>query len=243
MQVTGRPVRSVYGGFGVGMKLLLVEDDAELGAVVELTLRRAGFWVHRAENGQQALKVWADEHPEVIVTDANLPILNGFEVVRRIREMDDTPIIMITVRGAEEDMVRGLELGADDYITKPFGPRQLVARIKAVLRRLGTTSAEPLAAGPITLDAARREVIVVGKSPQRLTPMEYRLLHALLAAHDQVVSTDDLIDQVWGYRDTGDSAMLRQLIRRLRQKIEPDPGNPTFIETVAGIGYLLNTRG
>jgi DNA-binding response OmpR family regulator len=224
------------------MKLLLVEDDAELGAVVELTLRRAGFWVHRAENGQEALKIWSDEAPEVIVTDANLPILDGFEVVKRIRETDDTPIIMITVRGAEDDMVRGLELGADDYITKPFGPRQLVARIKAVLRRLGVAPSEPLAAGPITLEPSRREVRVIGKESQRLTPMEYRLLHALLASHDQIVSTDDLIDQVWGYRDSGDSAMLRQLIRRLRQKIEPDPAMPTYIETVAGLGYLLNTR-
>jgi DNA-binding response OmpR family regulator len=224
------------------MKLLLVEDDAELGAVVELTLRRAGFWVYRAEDGQRALRIWADEAPEVIVTDANLPILDGFEVVRRIRESDDVPIIMITVRGAEEDMVRGLELGADDYITKPFGPRQLVARIRAVLRRLGVSPAEPIAAGPITLEPARREVRVVGKDSQRLTPMEYRLLHALLSSHDQIVSTDDLIDQVWGYRDTGDSAMLRQLIRRLRQKIEPEPANPCYIETVSGMGYLLNTR-
>jgi DNA-binding response OmpR family regulator len=171
-----------------------------------------------------------------------LPIVDGFEVVRRIREADDTPIIMITVRGAEEDMVRGLELGADDYITKPFGPRQLVARIRAVLRRLGVSPAEPIAAGPITLEPARREVHVTGKGAQRLTPMEYRLLHALLSSHDQIVSTDDLIDQVWGYRDTGDSAMLRQLIRRLRQKIEPEPATPAFIETVPGLGYLLNTR-
>ena len=224
------------------MKLMLVEDDVELAAVVELTLRRAGFWVYRAGDGQQALKIWADEAPEVIVTDANLPIMDGFEVVRRIRESDDTPIIMITVRGAEDDMVRGLELGADDYITKPFGPRQLVARIRAVLRRLGVAPSEPLAAGPITLEPARREVRVLGKPTQRLTPMEYRLLHALITSHDQIVSTDDLIDQVWGYRDSGDSAMLRQLIRRLRQKIEPDPANPSYIETVSGLGYLLNTR-
>jgi DNA-binding response OmpR family regulator len=225
------------------MKLLLVEDDDELAAVVELTLRRAGFWVHRAGDGQQAMRLWAEERPEVIVTDANLPILSGFDIVKRIREADDVPIIMITVRGAEEDMVRGLELGADDYITKPFGPRQLVARIKAVLRRLGATAVEPISAGPLTLDPARHEVHVSGKEAQRLTQMEYRLLHALLAAHDQIVSTDDLIDQVWGYRDTGDSAMLRQLIRRLRQKIEPDPATPTYIETVSGVGYLLNTRG
>ncbi len=125
------------------MKLLLVEDDAELGAVVELTLRRAGFWVYRADDGQRALKIWADEAPEVIVTDANLPVLDGFEVVRRIRESDDVPIIMITVRGAEEDMVRGLELGADDYITKPFPDgipaapcAALVARSNRFYRRL-----------------------------------------------------------------------------------------------------------
>ena len=187
-------------------------------------------------------KIWADEAPEVIVTDANLPIMDGFEMVQRIREADDTPIIMITVRGAEEDMVRGLELGADDYITKPFGPRQLVARIKAVLRRLGVAPSEPVAAGPITLEPGRREVRVKDKDAQRLTPMEYRLLHALLSSHDQIVTTDDLIDQVWGYRDTGDFAMLRQLICRLRQKIEPDPANPSYIETVSGLGYLLNTR-
>ncbi len=221
------------------MKLLLVEDDPELAAVVELTLRRAGFWVYHAADGQQALKLWADEAPEVIVTDANLPILDGFEVVRRIREVADTPIIMITVRGAEDDMVRGLELGADDYITKPFGPRQLVARVRAVLRRLGVSPSEPLSEGPITLDAARREVRIDGEITQRLTPLEYRLLHALLASHDQIIPTDTLIDQVWGYRDSGDSAMLRQLVRRLRQKLE----RPTLIETVAGVGYLLNTRG
>src|SRR5215467_13219470 len=115
------------------MKLLLVEDDTELAAVVELTLRRAGFWVYRAEDGQRALRIWADEAPEVIVTDANLPVVDGFEV------------------------------GADDYITKPFGPRQLVARIRAVLRRLGVSPAEPIAAGPITLEPARREVLVTGK--------------------------------------------------------------------------------
>ncbi|HLY28872.1 MAG TPA: response regulator transcription factor, partial [Aggregatilineales bacterium] len=224
------------------MKLLLVEDDAELAAVVELTLRRAGFWVYRADSGDRALQVWADEAPEVIVTDANLPGIDGFELVRRIRQAADTPIIMITVRGAEDDMVRGLELGADDYITKPFGPRQLVARIKAVLRRQGTTPNEPVSAGPLTLDSARREVQVRGKSAQRLTPMEYRLLHALLVAHDQVISTDDLIDQVWGYRDSGDSATLRQLIRRLRQKIETDAAHPTVIETVAGLGYILNSQ-
>ncbi len=220
------------------MKLLLVEDDPELAAVVELTLRRAGFWVYHAADGQQALRLWADEAPEVIVTDANLPILDGFEVVRRIRETADTPIIMITVRGAEDDMVRGLELGADDYITKPFGPRQLVARVRAVLRRLGVSPSEPMSEGPIALDPARREVRVDGRLIQRLTPMEYRLLHALLASHDQIIPTDSLIDQVWGYRDSGDSAMLRQLIRRLRQKLE----RASLIETVAGVGYLLNTR-
>src|SRR5258708_13824082 len=194
------------------MKLLLVEDDAELGAVVELTLRRAGFWVYRAEDGQRALRIWADEAPEVIVTDANLPVLDGFEEVRRIRESDDVPIIMITVRGAEEDMVRGLELGADDYITKPFGPPQLFPRVRAVLRRLGVSPSEPIAAGPITLEPARREVRVTGKDAQRLTPMEYRLLHSLLASHDQIISTDGLIYQVWGYPDKGGLAMLPQLI-------------------------------
>ncbi len=227
------------------MKLLLVEDDAELAAVAELTLRRAGFWVYRAESGERGLQIWADEALDVIVTDANLPGIDGFELVRRIRQTDDTPIIMVTVRGAEDDMVRGLELGADDYITKPFGPRQLVARIKAVMRRKGTEGTltnESITAGPVTLDPGRREVQVSGKPAQRLTPMEYRLLNALLVSHDQVIPTDDLIDQVWGYRDSGDSAMLRQLIRRLRQKIEADPAHPVIIETVPSLGYLLNSR-
>lgn len=221
------------------MKALVVDDDRVLADLVAFTLRREGFQVVQAHDGEAALRRWAEEQPDIIVLDVNLPRLDGFTVCRRIREQADTPIILLTVRGEEDDIVRGLELGADDYIPKPFSPRQLVARAQAVLRRAGKTPAPAIRqVGELTLDPARREVRIGQGDPIPLTPLESRLLDYFMINAGHVLTTQAIIDHVWG-PEGGDRDMLRQLVRRLRSKIEPDPTNPIFIETVPGLGYGL----
>jgi DNA-binding response OmpR family regulator len=165
--------------------------------------------------------------------------MDGFTVCQRIRREADTPIIMLTVRGEDDDIVHGLELGADDYIPKPFSPRQLVARAQAVLRRAGqTTSPAPRQAGDLHLSASRREVRIGDSEPVALTALEGRLLDCLIINSGQILTIDALIDHVWGAQG-GDRDMLRQLVRRLRRKIENDPANPVYIQTVPGLGYGL----
>jgi DNA-binding response OmpR family regulator len=149
------------------------------------------------------------------------------------------PVMMLTVRGEEEDLVKALELGADDYLTKPFSPRTLLARIKALLRRAGIESSAPLAAGRIALDVQEHSVRISGGTPIRLTKLELRLLQMLLANGGRTVTSDRLLIQVWGHRNSGDRQLLKQLVHRLRQKIETDPGAPQFLQTSAGTGYKL----
>jgi DNA-binding response OmpR family regulator len=219
------------------MKALVVDDDRVLADVVAFTLRRAGFQVIQAHDGEAALQRWADEQPDLMVLDVNLPKIDGFTVCRRIREQADTPILLLTVHDQEDDIVRGLDLGADDYITKPFSPRQLVARAQAVLRRAGATPAPAIRqVGSFTLDPSRREVYLGQSEPIMLTPLESRLLDYLMLNAGHVLTTEAIIEHVWG-AEGGDRDMLRQLVRRLRSKIEPDPANPNYIETVPGLGY------
>ncbi|MCA9933106.1 MAG: response regulator transcription factor [Anaerolineales bacterium] len=221
------------------MKILVVDDDRVLADLVAFTLRHEGFQVRLAYNGETALTQWETERPDLVVLDLNLPKVDGFTVCRRIRAEADTPIIMLTVRGEEDDIVHGLEVGADDYITKPFSPRQLVARVQAVLRRAGKGVATAVSqTGLLLLDQTRREVRVQDSDPITLTPLETRLLHYLMSNVGHVLSNDAIIAHVWG-PEGGDRDMVRQLVRRLRLKIEPDPANPTFIETVPGLGYGL----
>jgi len=185
-----------------------------------------------------------------VLLDVNLPVLSGFEVCRRIREEASTPIMMLTVRNSEEDQVQGLDGGADDYLTKPFSPRTLLARVRALLRRpsLREDTAEqerptPLAAGELTLDIERQAVSVRGEPPIRLTSLEFRLLQYLLANAGHTIAADRLTTHVWGYRGLGDKQLLKQLVHRLRQKIERNPAEPRYVVTVAGIGYLLRPAG
>lgn len=223
------------------MKVLVVEDDLQLASILALTLRQAGYLVLQAYDGATALRLWADEAPDLVILDLNLPAMDGFEVCRRIRSESDVPIVMLTVRGAEDDVVHGLELGADDYITKPFSPRALVARIKAVMRRAQRSiPPDVLEAGGLVLDPVRREVRRGDEPPIRLTALEYRLLHYLMVNRGHPLTAETLIYHIWGYRETGDRALLRQLVYRLRQKIEDDPAVPLFIETVPGVGYLFD---
>jgi DNA-binding response OmpR family regulator len=221
------------------MKVLVVDDDLALADVVSFTLRRAGFTVVSAHDGVTAIERWKSESPDLIVLDLKLPRMDGFAVFQRIRTHANTPIIILSVQGEDDDVVRGLELGADDYIAKPFSPRQLVARIKAVMRRTGILlQPGPLSVGDLTLDVTRREVKRPGQESVQLTQLECRFLEVVMLNPGQVIPTGSLIDQVWG-PSGGDRMMLKQLVHRLRHKLEPDPANPTYIETIPGVGYAL----
>lgn len=225
------------------MKALIVDDDRVLADVVAFALRREGFEVIQAYDGAAALERWQQEEPDLIVLDVNLPKIDGFTVCRRIRKESDVPIILLTVRSEDGDVVYGLEIGADDYIPKPFSPRQLVARAHAVLRRAKQSPAPtPKQVGNLFLDPNRREARIGQAEPVPLTPLEGRLLEHLMVNAGQVLTFDSIIDSVWGPRG-GDRDMLRQLMRRLRSKIEPDPTNPTYIKTVPGLGYGILKSG
>ncbi len=224
------------------MKALIVDDDLVLADVLSFTLRRAGFQVVMAHDGQAALDTWQNESPDLIILDLNLPKVDGLTVCTRIRERASTPIIILSVLGGDDDVVRGLEIGADDYITKPFSPRQLVARAQAVLRRAGITpTAGPLAAGELTLDVSRRELYRSGQLLTQLTALECRLMEVLMLNSGHVLPADTLITQIWGPAG-GDRTMLKQLVHRLRAKIEPEPTSPAYLETVPGVGYALVQR-
>jgi DNA-binding response OmpR family regulator len=225
------------------MKALIVDDDRVLADVVAFALRREGFEVIQAFDGPSALACWVEEKPNLIVLDVNLPKMDGFTVCQRIRKEADTPIIMLTVRGEDADVVRGLELGADDYITKPFSPGQLVARARAVLRRTGLPPIPaPRQVGDLVLASSRREVRIGRSDPISLTPLEGRLIDCLIVNVGQILTYDMIIDHVWGPRG-GDRDMLRQLIRRLRGKIEVDAHPSTYIKTIPGLGYGLMVDG
>jgi DNA-binding response OmpR family regulator len=224
------------------MKALVVDDDLALADVVSFTLRRAGYDVIVAHDGQMALDRWKSEQPDFLVLDLNLPKLSGLEVCQRIRAEADTPILILSVRDDDDDVVNGLKAGADDYIVKPFSPRQLVARIDTVLRRAGASRATPdkFTAGALTLDAGRGEISAGAELRVRLTPLESLLLQALMLNKDQVLPADSLIDHVWG-PNGADRAMLKQLVYRLRAKIELVAAGAVRIETLPGVGYSLVT--
>ena len=223
------------------MKALVVDNDRVLADVVAFTLRREGFEVILAYDGAAGLQRWQETQPDLIVLDVNMPKMDGFEVCRQIRAQAETPILLLTVRGEEDDIVAGLELGADDYIVKPFSPRQLVARAKAVLRRAGARPAPlELAVGDLRLVSNKREVYCGNQvEPVALTHLENRLLECLMINAGRVLTFDSIIDHVWGPA-AADRDMLRQLVHRLRSKIEPDVSNPVYIQTVPGLGYGLN---
>ena len=224
------------------MKALVVDDDPDLLPLLALVLRQAGFLVVEATSGERALALVAEEVPDVVILDANLPRIDGFEVCRRLRAAgDSTPVLMLTVRSDEEDVVRGLEQGADDYLTKPFSPRTLLARVRALVRRTARTAVpgRPATSGDLALDEELQAVRLGGKPPQRLTPLEFRLLQLLLAHGGRPVPTERILRHVWGSRGAGDRQLLKQLVHRLRQKIEADPAQPARLRTEPGVGYRL----
>jgi DNA-binding response OmpR family regulator len=220
------------------MKVLIADDDADLRDLIAFTLTQAGYLVIKAADGNAAVRSFAEESADLVVLDINMPGLSGFQVCEAIRARSRVPVMMLTVRGEEEDLVRALGLGADDYLTKPFSPRTLLARIQALMRRAGMESTNVLEAGRVALDPEEHTVRIAQGEPVRLTKLELRLLQMLLANAGHTVSSDRLLVQVWGHRSGGDRQLLKQLVHRLRQKIEADPAAPVLLRTAAA-GYKL----
>jgi two-component system KDP operon response regulator KdpE len=220
--------------------VLIVDDEPRMIKFIRLNLDLEGYRVIEASNGLEALEKVRTELPDLVLLDVMMPEIDGFETLERIREISNVPVIMLTVKADEEDKVRGLELGADDYVTKPFSPRELSSRIKAVLRR--TEMPSPVEKTTIeidddlSIDFNRREVIVRGERI-KLRPTEYRLLYHLVNNAGWVMTHEMLLSKVWGYAYRDDSQLLRLYITYLRQKIEPDLSNPRYIFTERGIGY------
>ena len=221
------------------MKILVADDDRDLLELVAFSLAQAGFLTLQAQDGENALRIFAADAPDLLILDINMPGLTGFEVCAAVRRKSRVPVMMLTVRGEEEDLVRALELGADDYLNKPFSPRTLIARVKALLRRAGIESSAPVNAGRLSLDVLEHTLQIGTQAGVRLTKLELRLLQSLLANAGHTVSSDRLLDHVWGHRGAGDRQLLKQLVHRVRQKIERDPSNPEILETVPVAGYRL----
>lgn len=221
-------------------RVLVVEDEPSIREVVSLYLRRAGYQVTVVEDGQAALESLTSQVPDLVVLDLMLPKVDGLEITRWLRERGDTPIIMLTARREERDRIAGLEMGADDYVVKPFSPQELVSRVRAVLRRTkGATagSAErPLIYNDLHIDPQTRLVTVGGKE-KALTVKEFDLLWTMARHPRQVFTRDQLLDLVWGLTEYIDPSTVTVHVRRLREKIEPDPGKPHHIQTVWGVGY------
>ncbi len=225
-------------------KILIVEDDRSLLELLGFALSGEGFEVVKVYDGNQAIDTWRREQPDLVVLDANIPERDGFEICEVGRRELSTPVIMLTARTSEEDMARGFAVGADDYVTKPFSPRLLLARIHAVLRRASTAGTpavapalEEIAVGDLTLDPQRQEVIRRGKRI-KLTSTEFRLLHLLVTNRNAVVNSETILDRVWGPEGRTDTGSLKAHIRHLREKVELNPSLPELIVTVPGIGYL-----
>jgi two-component system KDP operon response regulator KdpE len=220
--------------------ILVVDDEPRMVRFVRMNLELEGYQVAQAGNGIEALEKVRDELPDLVLLDVMMPDMDGFETLERLREISTVPVIMLTVKGDEEDRIRGLELGADDYVTKPFSPRELASRIHAVLRRAEMPS--PVAKTAIRIDDRleidfrQREVIVDGERI-RLRPTEYRLLDHLVNNAGWVMTHDMLLSKVWGYEYRDETGLLRLYVTYLRKKIEPDPGDPRYILTERGVGY------
>ncbi|HET6562165.1 MAG TPA: response regulator transcription factor [Marmoricola sp.] len=225
----------------VQRSVLLIEDDPRIARVVEMSLGGEGFEVCRAATGEEGLELLAQRAFDVVLLDIMLPGRDGFEVCREIRQNSEARVIMVTARSDSHDVVAGLEAGADDYISKPFVAKELSARIRALMRRSnGTTGHNEVTVGELTI-APQDGVVRRGGQPVALTKTEFRLLSELAAAPGRVVSREELLERVWGYGYFGDDRLVDVHVRRLRKKVEPDPGTPSVVVTVRGMGYRLGS--
>ena len=223
--------------------ILVVEDEDSFVEALTVGLKREGFRVQVARDGAEALEIFDAVKPDLVLLDVMLPKVSGIDVCRELRRRSSVPIIMVTAKGGEIDTVVGLEVGADDYVTKPYRLRELVARMRAVLRRrasetisVATLSGEALSVGDVALDPERHEVVIRGDGVQ-LPLKEFELLEILLANAGRVLTRETLIDRVWGTDYVGDTKTLDVHVKRLRAKVEPDPSNPARIVTIRGLGY------
>ena len=220
-------------------KVLVVDDDVKTVELVKLYLNRDGYRVLTAYDGVEALRLARESHPDLIVLDLMLPGIDGLEICRILRAESDVPIIMLTAMATDQDRLTGLDLGADDYVTKPFSPRELAARVRAVLRRLpGERGPEKIEHGKLTLDFPKHEAFLAGK-PLNLTPVEFKLLGVLAKEPGWVFSRAQIIEKAFGHDFEGFDRTIDVHILNLRRKIEPDPRHPRYIKTVYGAGYKL----
>ena len=221
-------------------KILIVDDESNIREVVGLYLRRDGHDIVSAADGEEALAVFRESEPDLVVLDLMLPRIGGLEVCRRMRAERRVPLIMLTARGEEEERVVGLSLGADDYVVKPFSPRELAARVTAVLRRVeepaGQEDLKVLSFEGLNIDPNTREVLVNGE-PATLTAREFDLLYEMASTPGRVYTRDQLMQSVWGYTFSADTSTVTVHMRRLREKVESDPASPRYLQTVWGVGY------
>lgn len=225
--------------------VLVVEDEESIARLVKMYLEEAGFRVLVAEDGARGIELHASEHPDLLILDLLLPKVDGREVLRQIRQWADTPALMLTALRGENDRIQGLDLGADDYLTKPFSPRELVSRVRAVLRRAApraTPADETLRFPGLLVHPATRRIEVDDK-PVDLTSKEFLLLLTLVSAPDQVMTRDALLSRVWGFEYLGDSRTVDVHIGTLRRKIERNPAEPRYIKTIWRVGYKFDPRG
>lgn len=221
-------------------RILIVDDEPDLLHAVRLYLEEEGYLMFSATNGLEALDIVRERLPDLVVLDVLMPKQDGFETLKRIREVSQVPVIMLTVRSAEQDKVRGLKMGADDYVTKPFSQRELLSRIEAVLRRAEMPPHLPKTEVHVDdylqLDFSRNEVVAGAKQVQ-LSPTEYRLLYHLVSSAGRVLTYETLLSKVWGWEYREEQHYVRLYVSYLRQKIEPDPAHPKYILTEKGLGY------
>jgi two-component system KDP operon response regulator KdpE len=222
-----------------GQRVLVVDDEAPIRRYLRTALTAQGFSVYEAANGEQAINAVLADHPDIIILDLGLPDIDGIEVTRRLREWSQTPIIILSVREAENDKIAALDAGADDYLTKPFGTGELMARMRVVTRKLSSKSNEPvLQVGDLQMDLSRR-IVMLGEGQVALTPTEYEILRLLLQNAGRVITHRQLLRQVWGTAYEDQVHVLRVNISNLRRKIEPDPARPRYLITEAGVGYRI----
>jgi DNA-binding response OmpR family regulator len=236
--MTGKPMTNTQRE---RKQILVVDDEPRMIGFIRMNLELEGHQVIEAHNGLEAMEAIRTKLPDIVLLDVMMPELDGFETLRMLREFSNIPVIMLTAKGEENDRVYGLELGADDYITKPFGPRELSSRIKAVLRRLSTPSSSPRESvlkidDRLSIDFNRREVLINGKA-EKLRPTEYRLLYHLIENAGWTVPHDQILAKVWGYEYRDEAHYVRLYVNYLREKIEEDPANPKYIITERGVGY------
>jgi two-component system, OmpR family, KDP operon response regulator KdpE len=217
--------------------ILVVDDEPQIRRVMRTTLASQGYIIAEAKSGEEALESFRDEKPDLVLLDVNMPGMGGMEACREIREHSDVPIIMLTVRNTEKDKVQALDAGADDYVVKPFGIEELLARIRAALRRVTSAEIPPaIVSAALQIDFESRKVIVQGK-PVRLTPKEFGLLRQLVANAGKPLTHRSLLQAVWGPDYGEETEYLRVFVNQLRKKIEPDPRHPRFIRTEPWVGY------